>query len=194
MASQLKIIGGQLRGMKLIAPPADTTRPLRARAKESLFDVLSDMVVGAACLDLFAGSGSIGLEAISRGSRGCVFVESNPRVYEILQKNVDKIRHRVDNDAVFLKPVMADVEEFLRTGPVYEAPFDIIFLDPPYVAKGSAVNCLRLLATHPGWVSREGLAVYQVRGELDFDESAWRIIDSRTFGESRLVFLGCDMD
>jgi len=189
MPARLSIIGGAFKGMKLYSPPQGVTRPLRASVKKSLFDIIADRVVGATCLDLFAGSGSIGLEAISRGAARCVFVESNPKVYAVLQKNVDKIGRGGDNDPVFLRTVRADAQDLLAGTPVPEAQADIVFLDPPYAAKAAAVKCLELLGMDTGWVAADGLIIYQFRGELDLKDTCWRIIDTRTFGEGRLVFL-----
>jgi 16S rRNA (guanine966-N2)-methyltransferase len=194
MPGQLSIIGGAFKGMKLHSPPVGVTRPLRAIVKKSLFDILTDRVIDAVCLDLFAGSGSIGLEAISRGAGKCVFVESNPKVFAVLQKNVDKIGRGVDNDPVAMRTIKADAQDILRAGPVPEAPVDIVFLDPPFAAKATAVICLNLLSMGSGWVAEDGLIVYQFRGEIDLSDTSWRVIDKRVFGEGRLVFLGTAAD
>ena len=194
MAGQFNIIGGRFKGLKLQLPPEGVTRPLRAMVKKSLFDSLGDDLQDAACLDLFAGSGSIGLEAVSRGAKSCVFVESSPEVFPILQKNVDKIRRYVDNDTVILKPVRIDAEKFLSDAPVQEAPFDFVFLDPPYVFRAGAEDCLELLAHKAGWVTHGGMAVYQFRGELKINHTYWRVIDSRVYGESVVVKLIRDVD
>jgi len=189
MPLQLRIIGGACKGMKLNSPPVGITRPLRGIVKKSLFDILADRIDGAACLDLFSGSGSIGLEALSRGAGCCVFIESHREVQRVLQKNVDKICHGVDNDTVKVRIIKADVEAVLEGGAIPEAPFDFVFLDPPYAARESAMHCLELLAGIPGWVHPESIVIYQFKGDLNIEDKRWRTIDSRKFGGGRLVFL-----
>jgi 16S rRNA (guanine966-N2)-methyltransferase len=193
MISRLSIIGGRFKGMKLHQPDGDVTRPLRAPVKKSLFDILSEEIPEASCLDLFAGSGSIGIEAISRGASSCVFVESDARVFGILQKNIDKISRGGDNSPIQTRLVRADVIEFLEYGPPGEAPFDIVFLDPPFAARASAFGSLELLGRDEGWMHPGGRVVYHFRGELEMQDVGWRIVDSRVFGECRLAFLqrGC---
>ena len=189
MPLQLRIIGGACRGMKLLSPPVGITRPLRGIVKKSLFDILADRIDGAICLDLFSGSGSIGLEALSRGAGCCVFIECHREVQRVLQKNVDKVCHGVDNDTVKVRIIKADVEAVLGGGAVPEGPFDIVFLDPPYAARESALHCLELLAGIPGWVHAESLVIYQFKGDLNIEDKRWRTIDNRKFGGGQLVFL-----
>ena len=189
MAGQFKIIGGRFKGIGLTIPPRGITRPLRAMVKKSLFDGLANDLQDTVCLDLFAGSGSIGLEAVSRGAKGCVFVESAGEVFPILQKNVDKIRHYVDNNTVFFRTVKEEAEDFLLKTPVREAPFDFVFLDPPYAFKAGAECCLELLAANTGWMKKGGVTVYHFRGELNIQQTDWRIIDRRVYGSSVVVKL-----
>jgi len=189
MAGGLRIIGGELKGVALYSPPVGITRPLRSIVKKSMFDVIGADITDASCLDLFAGSGSIGLEAVSRGACSCVFVESDPEVFSILQKNVDKIRRYVDNSEVRLRVVKADVGVFLTAVPVDSAPFGFIFLDPPFTAQAIAERCLGLLAAEAGWMASGGSVFYQFRGKSDIKQNDWRVIDRRTFGDSVVVRL-----
>ena len=194
MAAKLKILGGMFKGMQLLSPPEGVTRPLQSIVKKSLFDSLGESVRGASCLDLFAGSGSIGLEALSRGAKACIFVESDRRVFNILQKNVDKISNYVDNGKVFIRTVQSRVEEYLDSGLDHQAPFDLVFLDPPFAAEAAAESCLNLLGFSDGWVTDAGIVVYQCRGEMSIKYPGWRLIDTRAFGDSTLIRLVRDTD
>jgi 16S rRNA (guanine966-N2)-methyltransferase len=188
MTEKLQIMGGVCRGMKLLAPPKSRTRPLKALAKKSLFDSLMYEITDALCLDLFAGSGSIGLEALSWGARGCLFVEADTDAFAVLKKNVDKIRRGVDNDEVLIRLAKGKAEDFLAV-PSRLGPFDLVFLDPPYAAVDVAEKCLVRLRTVPGWVHPDSMVIYHCRKDTEFNHGGWGIIDRRIFGEAELVKL-----
>jgi 16S rRNA (guanine966-N2)-methyltransferase len=118
----MRIIAGSAKGRRLLSPPGVETRPLTARAKEALFSSLGDRVVDADVLDLYAGSGSIGLEALSRGARRAVFVEKGRPALDALRKNVDAVGLGGD-------VVGEDVGTFLARN---RDTFDLAFVDPPY--------------------------------------------------------------
>lgn len=121
---KLRIIGGEWRSRRL--PIADVTglRPTPDRVRETLFNWLQFEVHGANCLDLFAGSGALGLEALSRGAALCSFVEKNPKAFAQLTENIATLK---TNKA---KLYPTDALQFIRQTP--PQPFDIIFLDPPF--------------------------------------------------------------
>jgi 16S rRNA (guanine966-N2)-methyltransferase len=125
----MRIIAGEHRGRRIAAPPGERTRPMLDRVREALFSTLGDLVADARVLDLFAGSGSLGLEALSRGATHARLVERDPRALAVLKANVELLgvgdRARV---------VRADA---LEPGAWHEAdaertPYDLVFLDPPY--------------------------------------------------------------
>ncbi|MGH2738991.1 MAG: RsmD family RNA methyltransferase [Actinomycetota bacterium] len=119
----MRVIAGEARGTRLVRPPGGT-RPLSDRAREGLFSSLGGRVDGAACLDLFAGTGSIGIEALSRGASSCRFVERNPVAIRALRRNLGHTRLEARS-----RITRGDVERFLgRTNERY----DLAFLDPPY--------------------------------------------------------------
>ena len=121
----MRIIAGTARGRKLASPPGERTRPLLDRVREALFSILGDRVDGARVLDLYAGTGSIGLEALSRGAASCVFVERDRSALECLSANVAALgfgeRSRI---------VRGRVEEQLERPP--EERYELVFFDPPY--------------------------------------------------------------
>src|SRR5688572_24323189 len=125
---RLRVIAGSAGGRRLVAPPGTTARPTTDRVKESLFGALGDdLLVGAAVLDLYAGSGALAIEALSRGAAGAVLVEQDRAAGAAIEQNLG-----ATNFADRARLVRSDVERVLD-GPVpSEAPFRLVFLDPPY--------------------------------------------------------------
>ena len=121
----MRIITGEMRGRALRAPVGDHTRPTPEKVKEALFSILQWDLEGRRVLDLFAGSGQLGLEAVSRGARECVFVENDRAALNVVKANVEKCRAEDRCRLVF-----GDFENYLRRG----EKFDIILIDPPYAS------------------------------------------------------------
>jgi len=119
----LRVISGKYRGRKLVAPDGDGVRPTTDRVKEALFSSIHFVIPGAEVLDLFAGSGALGIEALSRGAKHCTFVESNAGHLEVLNKNSE----RIDSD---FDIVYADYMNALKR--LEGKQYDVVFLDPPY--------------------------------------------------------------
>ena len=123
----LRVIAGVARRTVLLAPAGDSTRPTADRAKEGLFNVLSPRIRGARFLDLFCGSGAIGIEALSRGAAQAVFVDNAPSALSALKKNLDKTR-LLSSAEIFATDVASAITALANAKRV----FDIIFFDPPY--------------------------------------------------------------
>jgi len=123
----MRVIAGIAKGHKLFAPSGLKVRPTSDRVKEALFSILSDKVQGSLALDLFAGSGALGIEALSRGSAGCIFVESDRRAVAAIEKNLQKTNFQAK--AEILKSSASEALDRLFTR---GQRFDLIFLDPPY--------------------------------------------------------------
>ena len=123
----MRIVGGEHRGRKLFAPEGEATRPTSEKVREALFDILGARVAGAAFGDLYAGTGAVGLEALSRGATRCLFVERRRRALECLRRNIEALRAgpRARILPVDAAQAMALLE---KEGP----PLDILFCDPPY--------------------------------------------------------------
>ena len=171
----MRIIGGAWRGRRIPFPELPGLRPTPDRVRETLFNWLQQSTAGARCLDLFAGSGALGLEALSRGARAAVFVEQAPAAADALRATVARL------DAAARAEVHAvDAEQFLRGSP---APFDIVFLDPPF-GRGALAHFLPLLDLG-GWVAPGG-CVY-----LESERAAgapplpahWSMLKSKIAGE-----------
>ena len=134
----MRIITGSAKGIKLVTLEGDATRPTSERAKEALFSMIQFDIEGRRVLDLFAGSGQLGLEALSRGAEYCMFTDSSADAIAIVRKNIEKTRF---GDKT--KTAITDYRNFLRKSDGREG-FDIIFLDPPY-ASGALTDALERL-------------------------------------------------
>lgn len=178
----MRIIGGQFRGRRLAAV-AGPLRPTADRVREAVFNILGDRVAGASVLDLFAGTGALGLEALSRGAAAAVFVEHHPRVLQLLQRNIGLLG--VGGQAEILAGRVSQVlPRLARQG----RQFDLVFLDPPY-GQGLAASTLRHLAAltlvRPG-----GLVVAEHHRDEEL-ASAYPPLqrdDRRTYGTTSVSF------
>jgi 16S rRNA (guanine966-N2)-methyltransferase len=155
LATVTRIVGGQARGRRLVVPPRGT-RPTSERAREALFNTLRGELdlAGARVLDLYAGSGAVGLEALSRGATAAVFVESDHRAATVLQDNITALRlegatvHRC-TAATFLSAVGA------------AEPFDLVFLDPPYAVSTAAIATMLATLAEDRWLVSGGVVVVE---------------------------------
>ena len=143
--NRLRNIGGEWRGRKLAFPPLAGLRPTPDRVRETLFNWLRDVIPGARCLDLFAGSGALGFEALSRGAAAAVLVDEQAQVVAQLRE------HTTTLHATGASVIHADALTFLRQPPA--RPYDVVFLDPPFQDHVIG-KCLALLAV-PGWLATD---------------------------------------
>ncbi len=120
----MRVVAGALRGRRITAPPGRETRPTSDRVREALFAILGDLA-GLRVLDLFAGSGALGIEALSRGAASAVFVERAPRVAEVVRGNLAAL-------GLEARVVRADARAHLRDASARADAYDLVFLDPPY--------------------------------------------------------------
>lgn len=123
----MRIISGSAKGRKLKAPEGLDTRPTTDRVKESLFNIILKYVFDAEVLDLFSGTGNLGLESLSRGANSCVFVEGNKKAYGILNENINDLGFKSQS-----KAYNKDAFSMLKQLAVEEKKFNLVFLDPPY--------------------------------------------------------------
>jgi 16S rRNA (guanine966-N2)-methyltransferase len=150
----MRIIAGTFRSRPLQAPAGLATRPTSDRLRETLFNVLAPRIVGARVLDLYAGSGAVGLEALSRGAERVVFVERAPAPLKALRTNLEKLRVK-DGFSIHA----GAVREFLRRGPNESRGFDVVFLDPPYDAAEEYSATLGVLGRADARLLAEGAVV-----------------------------------
>src|SRR5256885_8056356 len=152
----MRIVGGRLRGGALAAPKSQAIRPTADRLRESLFNVLihayGDPVTGARVLDLFAGTGALGLEAISRGAAFALFVDDGAEARALLRQNVEAL-----GLAAVTRIFRRDATKLGPAHPV--EPFSLVFLDPPY-GRGLAAKAL-VSARDGGWLTDDALIVIE---------------------------------
>ncbi|MBU1692420.1 MAG: 16S rRNA (guanine(966)-N(2))-methyltransferase RsmD [Verrucomicrobia bacterium] len=182
----MRITGGILKGRVLKVPPGPL-RPTQDKVRAALFSMLGESVVGARVLDLFAGSGALGLEAWSRGAAYVCWVESDPRVLKVLRASVADLcgpgggatECRRDDALRFLQKTGAG------------GPFDLVLADPPYDPARRAGRWLEktLLALETGPIlAPEGLLVFEQAARQPIPESpGWNLLRDRTYGETRLL-------
>ncbi|HWK46458.1 MAG TPA: 16S rRNA (guanine(966)-N(2))-methyltransferase RsmD [Stellaceae bacterium] len=183
----MRIVGGRLKGRALAPPPDETIRPTSDRAREALFNILEhgsykpgggSVVTGARVLDAFAGTGAIGLEALSRGAVQATFIEAHQVVLPILAGNIKKLGE-TDRAAI----IHADA----RKPPRAAAPADVAFLDPPY-GKGLAVPALVALVK-AGWIGAATLIIVEVAAKEVLELPAgFETLEERRYGAARLMF------
>jgi 16S rRNA (guanine966-N2)-methyltransferase len=151
---QMRIIGGQWRGRKLPIVTAQGLRPTGDRIRETLFNWLAPDLPGARCLDLFAGSGALGLEALSRGAHEVTLVELNPEAAQQLRDNLAMLGRNNPQD-LQARVIQADSLQWLETQP--PTPYDVLFIDPPFGADLWSTSIDALEQT--GWLSHQA-AIY----------------------------------
>jgi 16S rRNA (guanine(966)-N(2))-methyltransferase RsmD len=177
----MRVIAGSAKGRVLRSPSTSATRPITDRAKESLFGILGPRIAGAAFLDLFAGTGGVGIEALSRGCARATFVERAAPALAGIRHNLE-----VTGLAARAEVVGRDVFGYLRDAP---APFDVIFVAPPQW-RGLWTRAVALLDREPGWLASGAVVVAQ----HDPSESAplelahLDLADERTYGRVRFTF------
>ncbi|MFS8534160.1 MAG: 16S rRNA (guanine(966)-N(2))-methyltransferase RsmD [Limnochordales bacterium] len=179
----MRVIGGRCRGMRLQSVPGTTTRPTADRVKESLFNILAPWLADARVLDLFAGTGALGIEALSRGAREAVFVERDPKALRVLRAN---LRHTKLEELAEVRA--GDVaRELIRLGRQGRS-FDLVFMDPPY-HQGLAPPALVSLAEN-GLVAPDGWVVVEHDGREEMPERAANLAKVRTvrYGDTVLAF------
>ncbi|SEK35090.1 16S rRNA (guanine966-N2)-methyltransferase [Sphingomonas palmae] len=177
----MRIIAGEWRGRALVAPKGDTTRPTAGRTREALFSMLASRVGsfdGLSVADLFAGSGALGLEALSRGAASCLFVEQDRAALDALRANV----------TAFAAGSRATVRagSVLALGPA-PAPLDLVMMDPPYASGAGAVAADKLARL--GWIGpATWLTIETGRGEA-VELAGYTVDAERQYGRARLTIL-----
>lgn len=179
-AGGLRVNAGSLRGRRLEVPPG--IRPSEGKIKEALFSIWSEVLPDASFLDLFAGSGAVGIEAVSRGALRATFVEARRPVAETLKRNLELLPRTA------WKVRVEAVETALVSELANEARFDLVFLDPPYSREIDA----QLLAACASVLETDGrIAVeHDARSRLPVESGGLIRVESRRYGESALTFYG----
>ncbi len=185
----MRVIAGSAGGLTL-QPPGKGTRPTMDRVRAAIFSSLGERVPEARILDLFAGSGALGIEALSRGASSATFVEHHAPTAGLIRKNLQLTRLQGSVQQM-------DVYRFLE---LYAAPksLDLIFADPPYLkeshpSRGESSNHAELLLTHPKLslsLGSEGLLILECERRQPLPSlTIWEILSDRCYGESRILIL-----
>lgn len=160
----MRVIAGTAKGHPLIAPKGMDTRPITARIKEALFSIWQMRIAGSRFLDLFAGSGSIGIEALSRGAKKVVFVEQSQKAIEIIRRNLAACHleagYEIYRDDVFRRlPRLTEAEDV----------FDLIYLDPPFTVKGIFVPVMEALS-NAAILAHNGIVAIRTPREMELPD------------------------
>jgi 16S rRNA (guanine(966)-N(2))-methyltransferase RsmD len=179
----MRVIAGQARGRRLRAPKGRELRPTADRVKEALFNILPHDLTGRRVLDLFAGTGNLGLEALSRGAASAVLVDIARPATAVIEENVRTLGYGA-SARVLTTPVFKAVRSLARSG----ERFDLILLDPPY-ERGLAGEALKEIAKE-GVLAEDGVVVaeHSVRDRLEEKYGALALTDRRHYGDTALSF------
>lgn len=172
--NSLRIIGGEWRGRKLEFPDIAAIRPTPDRIRETVFNWLQHDIVGARCLDLFAGSGALGLEALSRGAKEVTFIDKEYAIGRYLNETLKRLQ---------AQNAQVEVADSLRWISASGTPFDIVFLDPPFAAGVVGETCNRLQAQ--GWLASRALIYIETSSDDGPPRipPEWELIRSKTAGQ-----------
>jgi 16S rRNA (guanine966-N2)-methyltransferase len=179
----VRVVAGSAKGVRLGPVPAGT-RPVSDMAREGLFASLGADVEGAACLDLFAGTGAMGIEALSRGAASATFVERNPKAVAAIRDNLR--RTKLEERAVVRR---ADAGRWLARDVAAQGAFDLVLLDPPYDLQGPPLDAV-LAALDTGWLAGQSWTVVLTRGHKGLPAALpvhWAVRRQLRYGDSLLT-------
>jgi len=177
----MRVIAGKAKGRKLQAVPGPGTRPMTDRAKSALFSITANDVRNASFLDLFAGTGQVGIEALSRGATRAVFVELHHAALRVIHSNL-----ALTGLAAQAEVVRDDVFHYLTTP---SQPFDYVYVAPPQY-RGLWIQTLQMLDAVPGWLADDGWAIAQIN-PVEYEPVALNnliLFDQRKYGSVLLCF------
>lgn len=181
----MRITGGFLGG-RLLRVPATGTRPTQDRVRAAVFSALAAYIPGARVLDLFAGSGAMGLEAYSRGAAAVCWVERERRALAVLRHNIQQLCPAPAGGPAPLCVIAADALRFARA-PTYPGPFDVVFADPPYDADGAWQRKTLSALAAGSILAPSSLVVLEAAARTPLPEMpGWRLVRTRRYGESSI--------
>ncbi len=180
----MRVIGGAARGRRLAAPPGRGTRPTPDRVREALFNILGHAVRGAAVLDLYAGSGALAIEALSRGARSAVFVESDPAAVSCLRRNLENLGFESQG-----RIIKGDSLAYVRKMASGSGSFDLIFADPPYTMDTNFYRSLLATVGTQRIIAPLGRFILEhpARGGEAEAPPLWTRVEHRRYGETAIT-------
>lgn len=179
----MRIIGGQARGRAIVAPPGEKTRPTQDYVRESLFNIIRWDIEGAKVLDLFAGTGALSLESVSRGAASAVMIDMDRAACECIKKNMETTRLK---DRCRL--ISRDYRQALKALEAEGERFDVVFIDPPYRMENTGEMCAELYDRN--LLSPEAmLLVEHRRGMAPLIDPRFEAFDQRNYGDTQITFV-----
>lgn len=179
----MRVISGYIRGHKLLTARGSTVRPTADRVKEAMFNILAPIITGANVLDLFAGSGALGIEALSRGAQSAVFIDSSPQALSVLRKNLKHCKI-VEKSTV----IRWDIKKSLTCLNSYPHKFDLVLMDPPYRRDMITIAIKHLLQCDCMADSAKIIAEHEPDCRIQLPSRDIRITDTRRYGSNQLSF------
>ncbi len=179
----MRVIAGEARRLKLVTPEGNDTRPTQDRIKETLFNMIQNDVPGSVFVDVFAGSGGIGIEAISRGAKKAYFIENNVKAVKCITQNIQTTRFE-DRATVLKQDVLVGLKN------IREQEVDIIFVDPPYEG-GLYERTFALLAKMP-YVTEYTMIIAECNLDMDlsvFEDQGFEVTREKRYKTNQHVFL-----
>lgn len=182
-----RVVAGKFRGIILDAPKGDNTRPTGDKVKEALFSIIQTRVPGCSFIDLFAGTGGIGIEALSRGASSVVLVEKAGQACGVIKSNLNKLRLTKEDDITLKK---AGYDAALESLADEGRKFDIIFMDPPYRMAEKAAAAACEIIVRRGLLNDGGVLIVEHSSELPFVTDVMNMTPNRTcrYGLAMLTF------
>ena len=178
----LRVISGSAGGLHLKSPKRHQLRPTQDRIRQVIFSSLADFVPGTRVLDLYAGTGSFGIEALSRGAHSATFVEQDREAVQCIRDNLAHCHLQGEVR-------QADVSTFLAPTPP-QLKFDLIFADPPYIKQRGSLDHDPLLAALIGYISASGYFVWEHYAQQRLEGAGkWEVVRQKSYGETGLTFL-----
>lgn len=178
----MRITTGRAKGRKLKTVPGDVTRPITDRVKQAVFNILGDDVIDSAWLDMFAGTGAVGIEALSRGARSVTFVDQNAQAIRTIEANL-KTTQLVQNAHIVRQDAFKYIAGFPNT------VYDFIYVAPPQY-KGLWSQAVTLVDHSPNWLAGDGAVIVQIhpREFHELDIANLELVDQRRYGATMLCF------
>jgi len=180
--SSLRVISGTARGRKLRTVPGDSTRPITDRTKESLFNIIGGDIVGASFLDVFGGTGSVGIEALSRGAAFARFLD-------LQQQAVRTIRANLEHTGLLEHAEVLRIDSFKYLGMVPDRQFEYMYIAPPQY-QTLWLRALGVIDSQPGWLSPDAWVIVQIHPK-EYEATTFEhleLFDRRQYGSTLLLF------
>lgn len=179
----MRVISGSAKGIRLTSVPGKSTRPITDQVKEALFNIIGPEIEGSTFLDLFGGTGAVGIEALSRGAENAIFLDVNFQAYKVIQQNL-----QATGLTPYATVLKKDAFVYLKEEP--GEAFDFIYIAPPQY-RSMWEKAMKTLDENPGWANSDTNVIVQIHPK-EFAEGInytnFRIFDSRSYGDTLLVF------